>query len=36
MRNRLNGAAPKNAELAFFGGFAATGETDFELFRFNL
>jgi hypothetical protein len=34
MRNRSDGAAPENAELAFSGDFAATGGTDFELFRF--
>jgi cardiolipin synthase len=33
MRNRPDRAAPKNAELAFSGDFAATGGTDFELFR---
>jgi oxygen-independent coproporphyrinogen-3 oxidase len=33
MRNRPDRAAPENAELAFLGDFAATGGTDFELFR---
>ena len=36
MRNGLGRAAPENAELAFSGDFAAIGETDFELFRYNL
>jgi len=35
MRNRPDGAAPENAELAFSGDFAATGRSDFELFRYN-
>ena len=35
MRNRPDGAAPENAELAFSGVLAATGETDFELFRYK-
>jgi hypothetical protein len=33
MRNGLAGAAPENAELAFSGDIAATGETIFELIR---
>jgi hypothetical protein len=36
MRNGLDGAVPENAKRAFSGGFAATGKTDFELFRFIL
>jgi len=35
MRNSLDGAAPENAKQAFSGGFAATGETDFELIHYN-
>jgi hypothetical protein len=35
MRNRPDGAASQNAQLALAGGFAATGGSGFELFRYT-
>jgi hypothetical protein len=36
MRNRPDGATPESAEIAFSGGFAATGGSNFELFRYKI
>jgi hypothetical protein len=35
MTNGLAREAPENAKQAFLGDFAATGETDLELFRYT-